>query len=133
MPKTGYSVLPGITLPSSTLKVSINQLGEVYAETSPGVESLVGQLQLSTLYNPSGLQAIGDSLFIQTPASGNPDTGIPGTSQRGYIKQAYREGSNVNAVEEMSDLIKIEKIYEMLTKAVKTGDQMMGATNGMVR
>ena len=133
MPKTGYTVQPGITLPSTTLKVSINQLGEVYAETSPGVETLVAQLQLATFYNPSGLKAIGDGLFIQTPASGQPDKGAPGTNLRGYIKEAYREGSNVNAVEEMTDLIKIEKVYEMLTKAVKTGESMMSATNGMVR
>ena len=73
----------------------------------------------------------GCSLFVQTNASGTPDTGQPGTNQRGYLKQAYREGSNVNAVEEMTDLIKIEKVYEMLTKAVKTGDAMMHAVNAM--
>ena len=133
MPKTGYTIQPGITLPSNTLKVSINQAGEVYAETSPGQETLVGQLQLATFFNPSGLKAMGDSLFVQTEASGQPDTGTPGTNQRGFLKQAYREGSNVNAVEEMTDLIKIEKVYEMLTKAVKTGDAMMNAVNGMGR
>lgn len=131
MPKTGYTIQPGITLPANTLKVSINQSGEVYAETSPGQEVNVGQLQLSTFCNPSGLLAVGDSLFVQTNASGTPDTGQPGTNQRGYLKQAYREGSNVNAVEEMTDLIKIEKVYEMLTKAVKTGDAMMHAVNAM--
>ena len=133
MPKTGYTIQPGITLPSNTLKVSINQEGEVYAETSPGQETLVGQLQLATFFKASGLKALGDSLFVETNASGQADTGTPGTSQRGFLKQAYREGSNVNAVEEMTDLIKIEKVYEMLTKAVKTGDAMMNAVNGMGR
>ena len=133
MPKTGYTIQPGITLPANTMKVSINQIGEVYAETAPGQETLAGQLQLATFYNPSGLKALGDSLFVETTASGQPDKGIPSTNRRGFIKQAYREGSNVNAVEEMTDLIKIEKVYEMLTKAVKTGDSMMGATNAMVR
>ncbi len=133
MPKTGYTIQPGVTLPANTLKVSINQSGEVYAETAPGQESLVGQLQLATFFNPSGLKAMGDSLFVATAASGQADKGAPGTNRRGFIKQAYREGSNVNAVEEMTDLIKIEKVYEMLTKAVKTGDAMMGATNSMVR
>ncbi len=133
MPKTGYTIQPGITLPSNTMKVSINQAGEVYAETSPGQETLVGQLQLATFFNPSGLKAIGDSLFVETKASGQADKGIPGTNRRGYLKQAYREGSNVNAVEEMTDLIIIEKVYEMLTKAVKTGDSMMASVNGMVR
>ncbi|MCE2716246.1 MAG: flagellar basal-body rod protein FlgG [Pseudomonadota bacterium] len=131
MPKTGYVIQPGITLPQNTLKVSINQVGEVYAETSPGQEVHVGQIQLATFLNPSGLLAVGDSIFVQTNASGAADVGEPGKNQRGYLKQAYREGSNVNAVEEMTDLIKIEKVYEMLTKAVKTGDEMMKAANSM--
>jgi flagellar basal-body rod protein FlgG len=133
MPKTGYTIQPGITLPSSAQKISINAAGEVYAETSPGVETQVGQLQLATFFNPSGLKAMGDSIFVETSASGQADTGVPGTNRRGTIKQAYREGSNVNAVEEMTDLIKIEKVYEMLTKAVRTGDAMMAATNSMMR
>jgi len=91
----------------------------------------VGQIQLATFLNPSGLLAVGDSIFVQTNASGAADVGEPGKNQRGYLKQAYREGSNVNAVEEMTDLIKIEKVYEMLTKAVKTGDEMMKAANSM--
>lgn len=131
MPKTGYTIQPGITLPQNAKKISINPAGQIYVETDPGKEEYVGQLQLATFSNPSGLLAVGDSIFVQTDASGLPDVGEPGTNQRGYVKQAYREGSNVNAVEEMTDLIKIEKVYEMLTKAVKTGDEMMKSANSM--
>jgi flagellar basal-body rod protein FlgG len=128
MPKTGYTVQPGITIPSNAISISINGNGQVYA-LSPGnvTPQLLGQIQTTTFMNSSGLRAIEDSLFLETQASGSSDTGAPGTGLRGLIKQGWREGSNVNAVEEMTDLIKIEKVYEMLTKVIKTGDQMMDA------
>lgn len=128
MPKTGYPVLPEITFPNNTMSVSINQFGQAYAETTPGQEELVGQIEMSTFFNPSGLRAIGNGMYLETPASGAPDKGSPGVNRRGTIKQGWREGSNVNSVEEMTGLIMIQRIYEMLIKAVETGDHMMAAS-----
>ena len=112
MPKTGYVIAPGITLPTGTTEVSINTQGQVYARVSgSATQVLVGQFQLATFFN----------------------VGVPGSSRRGNIKQGWREGANVNAVEEMTDLIKIEKIYDMLTKILKTGDAMMTAATSVGR
>ncbi len=133
MPKTGFLLEPAITIPSDATSISISPVGEVYVETTPGTHVSAGTLQLTTFFNPSGLRAMGDNMFVETQASGTGTTNNPGSAGFGYIKQAYREGSNVNAVEEMTDLIKIEKVYEMLTKAIRTGDAMMASTNSMVR
>ena len=134
MPRTGYTIAPGITLPTNTMAVSINDFGQVYVQIRGQTqEQLVGQLQTATFFNPAGLRAIGDSMFQETTASGTPDTGTPGTNRRGTVKQGWREGSNVNAVEEVTDLIRIEKIYDMLTKVLKTGDAMMDATTKVGR
>ncbi len=134
MPKTGYPILPVITLPANTTSLSINPLGEVYALVQgQSTEQLIGQIQLATFFNPAGLKAIGDSMFLETSAAGAPDIGVPNTNRRGTIKQTWREGSNVNAVEEITDLIKIEKIYDMLTKVLKTGDAMLQAVNSVGR
>lgn len=134
MPKTGYVIAPGITLPTGTTDVSINAQGQVYARVAgSNAQVLVGQFQLATFFNTSGLKAIGDSMFQETPASGAPDVGTPGAGRRGNVKQGWREGANVNAVEEMTDLIKIEKIYDMLTKILKTGDAMMSAATSVGR
>lgn len=130
MPKTGYPISPAITIPTLAKKITISPSGQVSVQL-PGSaeESIVGQIQLATFVNPSGLRLIGDSMHIETAASGSPTVGNPGTDLRGVLMQNYREGSNVNAVEEITDLIKIEKIYEMLTKVLKTGDAMMEAIN----
>jgi flagellar basal-body rod protein FlgG len=125
MPFNGYPMAPGITIPSNATQISINALGQIYViPAGSTTEQLIGQLQIATFFNPSGLKAIGDSMFVETSASGTPDTGTPASSRRGRIKQGWREGSNVNAIEEMTDLIRIEKIYDMLTKVLKTGDTM---------
>lgn len=126
MPKTGYVVQPGIVLPSTTSSIKINEQGQVYVTLGSSTnEQLIGQFQIATFYNPNGLRQIGDSMLLETTASGTPDTGVPGTNRRGLLQQGWREGSNVSAVEEMTDLIQIEKIYDMLTKVLKTGDSMM--------
>lgn len=129
MPKTGYPLAPSITIPAEAKSVKVNPAGQVAIELSDGSEQVVGQLELTTFVNPAGLRAIGDSMFAETDASGPGSRGTPGTEKRGVIRHGYREGSNVNAVEEITDLIKIEKIYEMLTKVLKTGDAMMEAIN----
>lgn len=130
MPKTGYTLASPITIPSNATDVQINASGIVTVK-QPGSTALaqIGTLQLSTFINPSGLKAIGDSLYVSTGASGSAATGNPGTEKRGVIKHGYREGSNVNAVEEITDLIKIEKLYDMLTKVLKTGEAMMESGN----
>ncbi len=134
MPKTGYIIAPGIILPTDATEVNINALGQVYVKTATNqVAQLIGQLQLATFFNPSGLKAVGDSIYLETAASGTPDKGAPGSGRRGRIKQGWREGANVNAVEEMTDLIRIEKIYDMLTKILKTGDAMMTAATQVGR
>lgn len=130
MPKTGYPLGSGITIPALAKHITISPSGEVSVNLSDASEpSIVGQIQLATFVNPSGLRLVGDSMYVETPASGAATTGLPGTDLRGVISQGYREGSNVNAVEEITDLIKIEKIYEMLTKVLKSGDAMMEAVN----
>lgn len=133
MPKTGYLVSPSITLPPNTIAVNINEQGEVHVEVPPGgSQQPAGQLQLATFTSPNGLKAIGDGMYLHTPASGTPTLASPGSSNTGTIKQGWREGSNVNAVEEITALIRTEKIHQMLTKATNAGSKMWGATNQMV-
>ena len=75
--------------------------------------------------NPQGLQAIGQNMFIETAASGAPVVGVAGEEGRGVIKQGMLEGSNVNAVEELVDMITTQRAYEMNSKVISTADEML--------
>ena len=71
----GNQLLPAITIPSNATSVTVSQYGVVSA-TIPGqsTASQLGTIQLANFVNPGGLDSIGNSLFTQTQASGNPVT-----------------------------------------------------------
>ncbi len=122
----GYIVQPGITIPTNAVGISVNAQGQVSAtiqgQTTPLV---VGQLQLATFANQAGLRAIGDSLFLETTASGLATTGNPGAAGFGTIQQGALETSNVNVVSEITNLITAQRAYEMNSRVIQASDEMM--------
>ncbi len=124
----GYLVGDGIAIPPSA-EVAIAADGTVSAlvagEAQPQV---VGQLQLANFANPAGLAAIGGSLLKETAASGAAIVGAPGADGAGPLIQGEIEGSNVNVVTEMIDLISGQRAYEVNSRVIKAADEMLGQT-----
>ena len=128
----GYQVQPGITIPSNAIDVTINNSGEVQVKIEGQTAlSTVGQLQIATFLNDAGLEAIGDNLYKETPASGAATTGNPASTGFGSILQGVLETSNVNAVEEISNLISAQRAYEMNSKVIQTSDEMLGTLTAL--
>ncbi len=128
----GFQVAPGITIPNDARSISVNADGEVYAFFADQVDpQLLGQLSLTTFANEKGLEAIGSNLFVESPASGGPVTGVPGTDGLGLLRQGYLEESTVDAVREVTELIKAQRGYEMNAKVITAADQMLSATTGL--
>jgi flagellar basal-body rod protein FlgG len=123
----GYTVQPGITIPTTAIDITINGSGQVQAKIQ-GQSALqtVGQLTVSSFPNEAGLESIGDNLYLETPASGSATSAAPGSTGFGAILQGFLETSNVNAVEEISNLISAQRAYEMNSKVIKTSDEMLG-------
>lgn len=122
----GYQVAPGITIPAEAVDVTINSSGVVQVKLQGQVEpSTVGQLQLATFSNEAGLEAIGDNLLLETPASGPAVQGTPGAEGFGSLLQGALETSNVNIVSEITNLITAQRAYEMNSKVIRTTDEMM--------
>jgi flagellar basal-body rod protein FlgG len=125
----GYQVNPGITIPSDAISVSVNADGEVYAYFSGEVQpSLLGQFTLTGFTNDKGLEAMGSNLFLESPASGPPLTGSAGEEGLGTLRQGYLEESSVDAVKEVTELIKAQRGYELNAKVITAADQMLSAT-----
>ncbi len=128
----GFTVQPAITIPTDAVDVTVNASGQVLVQQDGQVTPAnVGQLQLAIFSNEAGLLAIGDNLFLETPASGTPTTGNPGTPGIGTIQQGFLETSNVNVVEEITNLITAQRAYEMNSKVIETSDQMMATLNNI--
>ncbi|QXI65105.1 Flagellar basal-body rod protein FlgG [Paracoccus marcusii] len=125
----GYPVVPDITIPEDARAITINAGGEVYAYFAERVDAeLLGQLTLAGFANEKGLEAIGSNLFIETAASGGPQVVNPGQDGLGTLRQGYLEESSVDAVREITDLIKAQRGYELNAKVITAADQMLGAT-----
>ena len=122
----GYQLQPAITVPANTLSVTIGEDGVVSAlvagSTTP---TQLGAIQLADFINPAGLQPMGDNLLNETAASGAATTGTPGQTGLGLTLQGSLEGSNVNVVEELVNMIETQGAYEMNSKAISTSDQML--------
>ncbi len=126
----GYVLQPGITIPANTLSISIGEDGVISVTTQGNSASTqVGNLQLTDFLNSAGLQPIGQNLFLETAASGSPQTGTPGLTGLGRLVQGSLETSNVNTVEELVNMIETQRAYEMNSKAISTSDQMLQYVN----
>jgi flagellar basal-body rod protein FlgG len=122
----GLLIEPNIAVPQDATSITIGTDGTVSAKM-PGEANpqVLGNLQLVDFVNPAGLQAMGSNLFVETAASGNPIAGIPGENGLGQVMQGMLEGSNVDIVEEMVNMITTQRAYEMNSKVVSTADQML--------
>ncbi len=123
---SGYVLQPGINIPENAISVTIGSDGIISALT-PGATAptTLGNLQLADFVNPVGLQPMGDNLFLESAASGSPQTGTPGQNGIGTLVQGSIESSNVNVVEELVNMIEAQRAYEMNSKAISTTDQML--------
>src|SRR5882724_13710960 len=122
----GLVVQPGIAIPQNTLTVTINAQGQVNALVAGNsTAQTVGQLELTRFPNEAGLNAIGNNLYLETPSSGSPQAGVPGSIGSGTLQQGYLETSNVNSVDEITALITAQRAYELNSKVITAADQML--------
>ena len=129
-PGAGYPLEPQITVPQDATQIIISEDGEVSVRLQGEAENaVVGQINLINFVNPTGLQPVGQNLYIQTAVSGDPQEGIPGLEGYGMIVQGALETSNVNTTEELVNLIESQRVYEMNSKVISAVDQMLSYIN----
>jgi flagellar basal-body rod protein FlgG len=123
---SGYVLQPGINIPADVQSITIGNDG-VVSVSLPGqaTPQVVGNIQIVNFINPTGLQPIGENLFLESAASGNAQAGTPGLTGLGKLRQGSLEGSNVNIVEEMVGMIETQRAYEMNSRLISTADGMM--------
>jgi flagellar basal-body rod protein FlgG len=129
---SGYSIEPSISVPTDATSVTIEKDGGVNVTDASGSQSVVGNIQLARFPNPSGLSSEGDNLLSETEASGTPTTGTPGESGFGTIQSGFLEKSNVQMVTELVNLITAQRAYEINSRAIRAGDDMLQTANRIV-
>ncbi|MCX7064902.1 MAG: flagellar basal-body rod protein FlgG [Proteobacteria bacterium] len=122
----GHPLQPAISIPPDADTITIGTDGTVTVMTRGNpAATQVGTVELVNFVNPAGLQANGSNLFSETPASGSPQSGTAGTNGLGHVLQGTLETSNVSVVEELVNMVSVQRAYEMNSKVVSTSDQML--------
>jgi len=122
----GHPLEPAITVPDNTSSITIGTDGTVSSlVTGDTAPTVIGNITTVDFINPQGLEAIGNNLFRETGASGDPQEGTPGLDGLGTLEQGMVESSNVEVVEELVNMITTQRAYEMNSKVVSTADQML--------
>jgi flagellar basal-body rod protein FlgG len=126
----GQPLQPEIQIPDNAESVTIGTDGTVTASLAGQTEpSQIGKIDIARFINPAGLQAIGDNLYAETAASGTAQVGGAGEEGRGTIAQGSLEGSNVNVVQELVDMIETQRAYEVNSKMISSTDEMLRNAN----
>jgi len=131
---SGYLIDPAISVPTDARSISVGTDGTVSAFVGDSATpTVVGQITLARFQNPSGLTSEGGNLLSETPASGSPTTGIAGQSGMGSIQTGFLERSNVQMVTELVSLITAQRAYEINSRAIKAGDDMLTTATRLVQ
>jgi len=128
----GYQMIPNIVIPADATQINVSVDGIVSVlQSGQTATTEIGQIELANFINPAGLHSLGDNNFINTSASGDPVLSNPGLNGIGQVRQQFVEMSNVELVDEMTDLITGQRAYEASSKVITTSDQMLQTVNGL--
>ncbi|DAB37189.1 MAG: flagellar basal-body rod protein FlgG [Epsilonproteobacteria bacterium] len=128
----GYKLLPELVIPEDATQITIGVDGMVSVlQAGQTATTQIGQLELANFINPAGLHSLGDNNYVNTTASGDPIVSTPGLNGLGQTRQQFVEMSNVQLVDEMTDLITGQRAYEANSKAITTSDQMLKIVNDL--
>jgi flagellar basal-body rod protein FlgG len=131
----GYPLQPNISIPSDATEIVIGLNGTVSVRQSGSTDlNQVGQIQLARFANPAGLESIGRNIFQITPASGAATQGTAGQGEfaKTTVNQGFTEGSNVQIVEELINLITAQRAFEANSNVIKAADHILQTANNTV-
>jgi flagellar basal-body rod protein FlgG len=130
----GRRLIPEIVVPEGASSISVSNDGIVSAAVPGQIEEVeIGQLQLATFINPAGLKQIGENLFVPSVASGDPSIGDPLDGGRGGLRQGFLEGSNVDPVTELVNLIRTQRAFELNSQTIQAADQVLQGVSNLRR
>jgi flagellar basal-body rod protein FlgG len=130
----GYRLSGLIQVPNDAEEILIQSDGQVLAQVANDSELVeIGSMDLVKFVNAAGLTPVGDNLYQASENSGDAYYGIPGEDGFGAVRQGFLEASNVNLVEEMTQMMLAQRTYEINSKVVQASDELLGIINNLRR
>lgn len=130
----GFEVVPSIQIPTDAIQITILADGTVSVLTGQSnLPTEVGQIEVARFVNPVGLLAAGGNVLVPTEASGEPEVGTADADGFGAISQGFLESSNVNIAEELVEMILAQRAFEVSSRVIQTGDEMLRTASQLQR
>jgi flagellar basal-body rod protein FlgG len=123
----GNLFMPTVIIPPDAEETIINDNGEVMVRRTGEIEpQVVATLELARFTNASGLETIGDNLFVPSDASGPAIMGQASSEGFGAVINHALEKSTVDLSREVVEMIGGQRAYSLMARALSTTDEMMG-------
>jgi flagellar basal-body rod protein FlgG len=130
----GRRLMPNVQIPPDATQIEILADGTILVGIAGQAEpEVLDTIQLATFINPAGLKPIGENLYVQTAASGEPAIGEPLEGGRGALRQGFLEGSNVDPVVELVNLIRTQRAFELNSQSIQAADEALQTVSRMRR
>ncbi len=130
---SGCILDPSVSITDAAGSVSIASDGSITYIDSSGSVQTAGSIALTKFINPAGLSSKGGNLYAITDASGAGTEGAPGSLGMGSLQQGFLEKSNVQMVTELVGLIRAQRAYEINSRAIRAGDEMLSTATQLIR
>jgi flagellar basal-body rod protein FlgG len=131
-PLTGDIIEGNIVVPQG-YSLRVNSDGTVFGVSSDRTIEL-GSIKLLQASRPSALTAVNDNLFVVADGIDAGDVLqqiVPDSENLITLRQGYLEQSNVELTDEMTELINVQRAYQLAARALSSSDTMMSLTNGL--
>ncbi|WP_419186118.1 flagellar basal-body rod protein FlgG [Rohdeia mirabilis] len=128
----GFYLEPRVQIPEGVTGLTIGADGTVSGITPGGDAARFDEILLYVVPNPAGMKASGANFFQTTASSGQAVQRTAGADGAGFIRQGALERSNVLVVEELIELIQAQRNYEVNSRTIKVGDEMLQQVSQLI-
>jgi len=105
--------------------LKVDDTGSITGVYSNGNNRILAQVALANFTNPGGLEKAGETNFVYSNNSGEPDISPAGSMGKGKIMAGALEMSNVDLAEQFTDMIVTQRGFQANSKTIQTSDQML--------
>ena len=130
----GHPLTSLIDVPLDATQVIVEPDGAVFATLADEERPLeLGRLEVAQFMNPAGLEPMGDNLYRPTHESGDALYSPPGEDGAALVAQGFLEGSNVEMIEELTQMLTAQRAYEVNSRVIQASDELLAIVNGLRR
>jgi flagellar basal-body rod protein FlgG len=128
----GYPLSGMLQIPNDAEKIVIDADGRVQAKMQ-NTDQLtdIGYLEISHFVDASGLRPVGNNLYVATDSSGEAVNSRAGENGAGILAQGYLEGSNVQMIDELTNMMTAQRAYEANSRVLQASDEILGIINNL--